>query len=513
VPTLSPRRVVVALLAVVSLAAGCTGDPAPPASGDPDGTSLVIAVAEEPAELNPLSGYGANGAAKIFDGLVEHDVDLTLRPALAADLPEPAADGRTWTVRLRAGVTFSDGSPLDAQDVVATYQALLDPANRSPMRQRFSMLRQVVAQSPSVVRFELTAPYAPFPDLLVFGIMSSESLAATSPPVGTGPYRVDDWQRGTRLVLAANDDYWAGAPAIKKVTVEFLPDDEARATRLREGKLDGAALPPALAQEFDGTDGLRVVSHSSADVRAVVLPSDGPVTGDPAVRLALNHAMNRRTVVDDVLAGQGQVAHTPMPAVLAEYVEPGAVFEYNITHALDQLESRGWVTGADGIRSRNGQPAKFTLSYLAGDTVSEDLAKSFATSARSIGIQVDLLPAARESLTGSSLVAFGDPFDPDLALHPHLSTTSDAALGAYQNATVDDALNTGRTATDPAQRATAYRRLQRAYITSPGMVVIAAPHHTYVIRESWDGYEPVVDSPTVDATWGAWWNLETWTPQ
>lgn len=511
-PTLSLRRVAVALLAVVPLAAGCTGDPAPPASGDPDGTSLVIAVAEEPDELNPLAGYGASGAAKVFDGLVEHDVDLTLRPALAAALPEPAPDGRTWTVRLRAGVTFSDGSPLDAQDVVATYQAVLDPANRSPVRQRFSMLRQVVAESSSVVRFELAAPYAPFPELLVFGIMSSESVAK-GPAIGTGPYTVDDWQRGTRLVLAANKDYWAGAPAITKVTVEFVADDEARATRLREGKLDGAALPPALAQEFDGTDGLRVVSHSSADVRAVVLPTDGPVTGDPAVRLALNHAMNRRTVVDDVLAGHGQVAYTPMPAVLAEFVEPGAGFEYNITHALDQLESRGWVTGADGIRTRGGQPAKFTLSYLAGDTVSEDLAKSFSTSARSVGIQVDLLPVARGSLTGAALVAFGNPFDPDPALYPLLSSTSDTVLGAYENPTVDEALRVGRTATDPAQRATAYRRLQRAYVTAPGMVVIAAPNHTYVIRESWDGYEPVVDAPTVDATWGAWWNLETWTPQ
>lgn len=512
VPTLSPLRVALALLAVVSLAGGCTGDPAPPASGDPDGTSLVIAVAEEPEELSPLAGYGAHGAAKVFDGLVEHDVDLTLRPALAAALPQPSPDGRTWTVRLRPGVTFTDGTPLEAEDVVATYQAVLDPDTRSPMRQRFSMLRQVVAESSSVVRFELAAPYAPFPELLVLGIVSSESVA-DGPAVGTGPYEVSDWERGTRMVLSANENYWDGAPAIKKVTVEFVPDDEVRADRMREGKLDGAALPPMLAKEFENTDGLRVVSHSSAEVRAAVLPTDGPVTGDPAVRLALNHAMDRRAVVDDVLGGQGRVAHTPMPSVLAEFVEPGAGFEHDITRALDQLESRGWVTGSDGIRTRGGQVAKFTLSYVDGDMVSRDLAEAFATNARSIGIQVDLAPATRDSLTGAALVSFGDPFDPDPVLYPLLHSGSDEVLGNYANKTVDEALLTGRTATDPAQRATAYRRLQRAYVTDPGMVVIAAPNHTYVMRQSWDGYQPVIDATTVDATWGAWWNLPTWTPQ
>ena len=99
------------------------------------------------------------------------------------------------------------------------------------------------------------------------------------------------------MVLAANPSYWDGPPAIKKVTVEFIPDDETRAERLREGKLDGAALPPALAATFEDTDGMRVVAHSAADVRAVVLPAGNPVTGDPDLRLALNYAVNREAMV------------------------------------------------------------------------------------------------------------------------------------------------------------------------------------------------------------------------
>jgi peptide/nickel transport system substrate-binding protein len=513
VPTKSCRRLVPALAAMV-LASACTGDPAPPASGDPAGTSLVIAVADEPAELNPLDGYAEHGAAKVFEGLVEHDADSSLRPALAADQPEPSADGRTWTVKLRPGVTFTDGTPFEAADVVATYRAMLAPARRSPVRQRFAMLKSVTALDQATVEFTLSAPYAPFPELLVLGILPSEALSDTGAPepIGTGPYRLTDWQHGRKMELTANKDYWDGAPAIKKVTIEFIADDDTRAQRLRDGKLDGAALPPSLAAKFDNADGLRVVSHSAADVRAVVLPADGRVTGDPAVRLALNHATNRKQMVTDVLAGQGSVAYTPMPRVLAEFVEPDAAYDYDVTRALDQLETSGWVTGADGVRVKGKKVARFTLRYLASDTVSGGLAKAFATDARSIGVQVDLEAVSAGALTGAMVVGFGDPFDPDLALYD-LLRSGKTSLGGSANETVDSALDVGRSATDPAQRATAYRRLQRAYVTEPGMVVLAEPNHTYVMRESWDGYEPVIDGAGPSMSWGAWWNLEKWTPR
>jgi peptide/nickel transport system substrate-binding protein len=505
-------RLVAPLLAVVALVGACTGDPAPPASGDPDGTSLVIAVAAEPADLSPVAGYGEYGAAKLYDGLVEFDDDRSLRPALAADLPTPAADGLSWTVQVRSGVTFTDGSPFEAQDVVATYRALLDPARNSPLRQRFSMLKAVTAVDVATVRFDLSVPYAPFADLLTLGIVSAESVG-TPNPVGTGPYRLDSWTKGSNMVLAANESYWNDPPKITKVTVEFIPDDETRAERLRDGKLDGAALPPAIAKTFEDSDGMRVVDHSAADVRAVVLPAGNPVTGDPELRLALNYAVNRESMVDNALAGKGRVADTPMPEVLAEYVEPDATFAYDLTRALDALSSGGWTQSSAGVRTKNGTTATFPLHYRQGDSVAEALAEAFATDARAIGVAVTPTPTsdAAQLAAGPSVVSFGDPFDPDTALFSILR--SGTALGGYHNETVDEELDTARAAADPAERAVAYRKVQRAWVTAPGMVVLAAPNHTYVMRESWDGYQPVVDASSADATWGAWWNLENWTPR
>jgi peptide/nickel transport system substrate-binding protein len=503
-------------------ATACTNQQTPPASGDPAGTSLVIAIAEEPASLNPLAGYAENGAAKIFDGLVEHRADAALRPALAAELPQPASDGKSWIATLRPNVKFSDGTAFDATDVVATYRALLDPAYASPVRQRFAMLSTVEQLDSLTVRFELARPYAPFAQLLVLGILPSEALAqpapaaAGAPPIGTGPYKLADWQRGQRMVLEANKSYYDGPPAITRVTVEFVADDAARAQRMRDGKVDCAALPPGLARAFDGTGGLRVVAHSAADLHTVLLPAGNPVTADPAIRLALNYGVNRKALVDGLLGGKGTEASTPMPDSMAEFVEPSAHYSYDLTRALDLLAEAGWLPGADGMRAKAGVTAAFTLVYRGGDTLARDLAAAFATAAKGIGIQVSTEAADGAALTvreakDAVLLGVGNPFDPDLSLYPLLHTG--LSPSGYTNPTVDAALETGRTSTDPAQRATAYRKLQRAYVSAPGMVELVAPQHSYVIRENWNGYQPVIDGETADATWGAWWNLAKWAPR
>ena len=522
-PIVSRRGRIWPALPLIALGiAGCTESHTPPASGDPAGTSLVIAVADEPTSLNPLAGYAENGAAKIFDGLVEHRANASLRPALAAELPTPASDGKSWVATLRRGVTFSDGTPFDAADVVATYRALLDPAFASPMRQRFAMLSGVEQIDPMTVRFELSRPYAPFPQLLVLGILPSEALAQPAPaaggapPIGTGPYKLADWQRGQRMVLEANKSYYDGAPAITRVTVEFVSDDDARAQRMRDGRVDCAALPPALAKTFEDANGLKVVAHSAADLHTVLLPAANPVTADPAIRLALNYGVNRKALVDGLLGGKGSEASTPMPEMLAEFVEPTAHFSYDVTRALDLLSEAGWQPGADGLRAKGGVTAAFTLLYRGGDTVARDLAAAFAASAKGIGIQVTPEAADRTVLLTRAgqdavLLGVGNPFDPDLRLFDLLH--SGVSPSGYANATVDAALETGRTSTDPAQRATAYRKLQRAYVSAPGMVELVAPQHSYVIRENWNGYEPVVDGESADATWGAWWNLGKWAPR
>lgn len=522
------RRTGVILLAATLGAAvaltGCTADPAPTASGDLDGTSIVIAASAEPVTLNPLAGYAPHGAAKLYDGLVEYEPDLQLRPSLATALPEPSPDGRSWTVSVRSGVTFSDGSLLDAADVVATYRAVLTPAFGSPLRSRFGVLSAVHLVDSTTVRFELARPYTPFPQLLTLGVLPSEALSTPAPvtggrrdqpPPGTGPYRLNSWTRGKQLVLAANPTYFAGKPAIGKVTVEFVPGDADRLKRVTDGTVDSTVLSCTQAARFADSNTFDVVTQQhTGDLRAITLPTGDDVTGDQTIRKALNLAVDRGTLVTGVLGGHGTAAYTPVPDATAEFVEPDATFSHDPAQARRILDEAGWRSGAGGVRARGGVSAAFTLRYPSGDDLATKLVTKVMADAEEIGIDVTgtaVDPSVVRQGSGPTLLRVGGPFDPDLMLYELMH--SPGKPGGYANADVDQALDTGRAATDPAQRSAAYRQLQRAYVSSPGMVVLASPDHCALIRRSWNGYQPVPDGSEADATWGPWWNLAHWTPR
>ncbi|GAA3863919.1 ABC transporter substrate-binding protein [Saccharothrix violaceirubra] len=511
------RSMLLSLSLVVASAAACTGSTTPSAEGTSDGSAIVLADRVEPTSLNPLLGYGVEGVSKIYDGLVEHRADASLRPQLASEVPVPAADGLSWTVKLRDNVTFGDGTPFAADDVVATYRALLDPRTGSTERATYAGLTGVEQLDVHTVRFTLDHSWAAFPHLLTLGILPSESLTgaplADIKPVGTGPYRVVEWRKGDRLVLEANPTYFGGVPEVRKLTVVFVPDDNTRAQRMRDNEFDGTELPPRLAAGFSGSGDLRVLTHESADLRSVTLPS-GPVTGDPAMRLALNYAVDRKKLVDGLLGGQGTPASAPLPAALPEFATTEVDFAFDKARAEQTLDSAGWTRGGDGLRARAGVVARFTLMYPIGDVVRADLATAFAADARAVGVDVQLAGLSWDSITprlGTDALLHGDgsPFDPDLAAYRVLHTGNP---WGYSNTSVDAALESGRALLDAGQRATAYKQSQRAYATAPGLVVLASVKHTYVVRENWNGYEQVVDPHRHGAlSWGPWWNLEKWT--
>jgi peptide/nickel transport system substrate-binding protein len=528
------RSFLLSIILVLGLVAACTGVPSQSASGQADNTVMVLAEPVEPASLNPLDGYAPNGAGKIFDALFEYQADGTLRPVLAAAAPVPAADGRSWTVTLRTGVRFSDGSPFAAIDVLSTYRAWINPAFGSPLRGDYSMLTGVDEVGPDTVRFDLAYPYAPFPDRLVLGIVPAPAVATVVPvgqlpmdtkPVGTGPYKLVSWTKGSQLVLAANPLYpsaLGGPPKVRRVVVQFVPGDTDRAAKLRAGKLDGAALAPAQAAAFAKSDAFSVLTDHSADLRAIQLPAHGPVTGDPAVRLALNQAVDRGALVSGPLNGAGTAASTPMPAVLPEFVEPTATFTPNQDLARTGLLQAGWIANTDGGRSREGVPAAFTLDYPIGDAVDTALASAFVADAKAIGITVTPTAVPPDTLaakaaTDATLISAGNPFDPDIGLYRLLDSglagTGFGDASGYVDQAVDSALDAGRRTLDPGQRAVAYRQFQRAYVADPAMVCLVFVDHTYVMRNNWTGYTAVTDSASQGVTWGPWWNLPQWAPR
>jgi peptide/nickel transport system substrate-binding protein len=217
--------------------------------------------------------------------------------------------------------------------------------------------------------FRLAYPYAPFAQRMMIGIVPRHafdrvdvnSAPFNTAPIGTGPFTFDQWTPGDRLTLRANEDYWGGAPAVKRLVLAFAPDDNVRATRMERGDFDAPHLPPKLAARFRDRAGVQVFDVPSADYRGVMFPLEAPVTGDPAIRLALDLAINRDAIVQGLLDGTGAPAHGPI-APDSPWFNPDVVPERegDVEAARTLLDGAGWVPGPDGIRIRHsdGQPAR-----------------------------------------------------------------------------------------------------------------------------------------------------------
>lgn len=182
----SIRGVAAATLAgTLALTAAACSDPAGAGAGGA-ADSAVVGIAYEPESLSPLPGYGKDGNSKIFDGLLAFDEDMRLGPALAVALPEVAKDGLTCTYRLREGVTFSDGKPFSAKDVVFTYRTILDARTNNASKAELDAIKDVRAVGDDTVVFTLKYPYAAFAERTVLGI-APEHIAGKQ-DVNTGPF-------------------------------------------------------------------------------------------------------------------------------------------------------------------------------------------------------------------------------------------------------------------------------------------------------------------------------------
>lgn len=330
---------------------------------------------------------------------------------------------------------FSDGEPFSAKDVEFTYRTILDPRTNNPSRTELDAIESVTAQGADRVVFTLKYPYAPFAERTVLPI-APEHVAGrqdvnsgefTTKPVGTGPYVLTGWSRGEKLSFKANPGYWGGEPAVKNLTMAVVKDDDVRATRLRSGELDGAVLPPDLARGFEKDRTRRIHTARTFDYRNVTLPTHHPVTGDVAVRRALDLAVDRTAMVGALLDGAGKAAYGPVPTD-SPWFAPGTERPYDSGRAGRILDEAGWKTGEGGIRAKDGVRASFPLWYTSGDKIRQDHALAFASDAKKAGIEVRTEAGTWEVIeprmkTDAVLAGGGSPADPDFDQYQLLTSS------------------------------------------------------------------------------------------
>lgn len=337
------RSVLPAAIAAMAAFAPLTAAAAP--------ESLSIALAGDFPGLDPSkdsSPLGFNYRLNVFDALTELQPDGEMNPRLAKSWTW-SDDLTEWTFELEEGVTFHDGSPFTADDVVFTIERILnDPA--TPVRTFLKLVDSVEAVDEHTVKFTLNAPYSIFHRQISYVNMMSRAYwdevgdqGYATEPVGTGPYRFVEWVKDDRLVLEAYEDYWRGAPAIKTATFRPIPAEAARASALLSGDIDLVpALPPSLLPQLKNAEGVEVGTAPSFRVIFLGFNVNVPPLDDPKVREAIDKGIDRSAITEQLLRGLGTPAGMMIPPNNIGWDESLAPVEYDPEAAKRLVEESGY---------------------------------------------------------------------------------------------------------------------------------------------------------------------------
>lgn len=357
---------------------------------------LVLAIGSEPETgFDPTTGWGRYGSPLFQSTLLKYDKNFSIQNDLAENY-EVSADGLEWTVFIRKGVKFSDGEPLTAQDVAFTF----DKAKKSVSIIDLGNLDKTEVVDDFTIRFTLNQPTSTFINLLIStGIVPKHAYDENyyENPIGSGPYRLVQWDRGQQIIVEENPYYYGIKPFFKKLTFLFLDEDTAFAAA-KAGQVDVVSVPPTFAKEE--VAGMKLIQLDSVDNRGIMFPyvpsgektEEGfeignDVTSDIAIRKAINIGVDREKLVDTVLDGFGTPAYSVSDNL--PWWNEGTVFEDNNLPLAEQiLEEAGWKKNNEVIREKNGLKATFTLLYPAGDKIRESLSLVVADMLASLGIQV-----------------------------------------------------------------------------------------------------------------------------
>lgn len=489
--------VLIALVALALLASAC--GPATPNGGTTTptpqkGGMITFGLIGDPVVLNPvLSTDVPSGSinSRVYNGLVRTNEKLELVGDLA-DKWDFSADGLTWTFHLKKNVFWHDGQQFTAADVKFTYETIKSPDYTGVRTNDLKFITEIEAPDDFTVKIHLDKPYAPLLSKLTLGIIPKhifetvpvaqmEESQANLKPVGTGPYKLAEWQRGQVVSLEANARYFGEGPYIDKVVYRVYQNDQAMLAALEKGEIDYMGTIPA--------DDLERVTKSLADrYEFTPIPQNGytyiglkqtdPVLGDKAVRQALMYAANREQVVEDVLKGYGDVMNSNIPKASWAYAgDQLNEYKFDPEKAKQLLDQAGWKPGSDGLRAKDGQKLTFKLLTSTGNKTLESALVIVQKNWKDIGVdcQVEYLewPVLVSQYLDmaqfqSYALAWSLGIDPDFYLYFHSSAAVDdqgQLVGfndvEFKDSRLDHLLEQGRAELDQDKRKQIYIEAQK----------------------------------------------------
>lgn len=454
-----------------------------------DGDVLIAAIGGEPDQLDPqrTSSYFAFEVLEnVFDTLVAPDENLEMQPALAESW-EVSDDQLTWTFDLRDDVTFHDGSEFTSEDVVYSYRRIIDEELANAWK--FAAITDITAPDDDTVVITVAQPtpnllsnLGGFKGMAIVQQENVESGDITTAPVGTGPFSVTGYSSGDRITLAANPDYWGGAPELGGVEFRFISEPATALAALRAGDIHWTdVVPPQQVSELESDDTVEIGLTPSSDYWYLALNEAREPWSDVRVRQALAYAIDRDAIVQAVSYGTAALNQLAIPEQSVWYT---AYDEYStdLDAAQALLDEAGFTGGTLDLLATSDYPETVTAAQI------------IASNLEPLGIDVEIRQPdfstwLDEQNTGNFdmlMMGWLGNIDPDDFYYSQHHTDGASNAQGYSNAEVDALLDAGRIETDPEARKDLYAQAATIiadeasyiYLYNPSVIQVWSPDVT-----------------------------------
>jgi peptide/nickel transport system substrate-binding protein len=489
---------IIALVSLIVLPlAGCSG-------GTPAGPNgqkvIVIGLQAEPGTMDAhqVTDYNTSRTAmELYDQLVQFkDESTALEPGLASKW-DVSDDGLEYIFTLREDITFHDGTPFNADAVKFSFDRQIDPNHPhhntgtfAYADYTFSMIDRVEVLGEFEVKFILEYAYAPFLSNMAMHAASIVSPAAvetygadfSNNPVGTGPFKFVSWNPGVEIILEKNEDYFKGAPKLDRLIFRSIVEDQTRLAELEAGKLDLIVnIPPDDLARLRGEAGLNIVEQAGMHIWWTALNAQKEPFNNVLVRQAMNHAVNKEAIVNEILLGTGELANSPVPPVVWGHNPQVKNYDYNPEKAKELLTEAGYPDG-------------FAVTYWVPESGSgmqqpRTMAAAIQSDLAQVGIDVTIqtlewgayldklfVSLEENEMDMHQLSWIGDNGDPDNFLYALLGSeqwpTAGFNASFYKNDEVDTLLKEARVTFDQTERADMYNKAQELIMEDAPWILI-----------------------------------------
>ena len=466
------------------------------AAKSPD-NDMVIAMSESVLSLDPhnlTSTMSISANRSMYECLLTFDKDMkNIVPQLAKSYTV-SDDGLVYTFTLQTGVKFTDGTDFNSEAVKANIDRCMDEKNNLKSRRYFAKVKEVKCPDANTVQITLKEPYSVFINKMTnFGIISPKAIKdgvkLNSVAVGTGPYKLKEWDQADHLIVTRNDNYWGTKPGVDSITFKVVPEAGSRIAMLQTGEADMIyPIPPEQIKTIDGTKDIKVESVPSNIVYYVTLNMSRKPFNDVKVRQAMNYAIDKDAFVKAVYGGYGDHATSPM-ASTTQYYSKQEEYAFNIEKAKELLKEAGYPDGfKTTIWSDNTSDSVKGMQFINQQLAQVGItAEVVPMEGATLNAKINEAKNAAESKIDMWYVNWSPSSgDADGALrslfYSQMIPPANANTAYYSNPAVDKLLDQGLSETKPDKLTSVYAEAQKTIWNDAPWLFLGQPVVQYGIK-------------------------------